>query len=40
MLYHSNEGKACVAIMKIVKTAEPDMTVEKDELDQNGREPV
>lgn len=39
LLYHSNEGKACVAIMKIVKTAEPDTTVEKDELTKAGENP-
>lgn len=39
LLYHSNEGKACVGIMKIVKTAEPDTTVEKDELTKDGSNP-
>ncbi|RYG61294.1 MAG: EVE domain-containing protein [Alphaproteobacteria bacterium] len=39
LLYHSNEGKACVAIMEIVKTAEPDKTVDKDELSKDGSNP-
>ncbi len=39
LLYHSNEGKACVAIMTIVKTAEPDKTIEKDELTKTGENP-
>lgn len=39
LLYHSNEGKACVGIMKIVKTAEPDATVQKDELTKDGSNP-
>ena len=39
LLYHSNEGKACVGIMKIMKTAEPDKTVEKDELTKDGSNP-
>ncbi len=39
LFYHSNEGKACVGIMEIVKTAEPDKTVEKDELAKDGSNP-
>jgi predicted RNA-binding protein with PUA-like domain len=39
LFYHSNEGKACVGIAKIVKTAEPDTTVEKDELTAKGENP-
>ncbi|RYG61429.1 MAG: EVE domain-containing protein [Alphaproteobacteria bacterium] len=39
LLYHSNEGKACVAIMEIVKTAEPDTSVDADELNKDGSNP-
>lgn len=39
LLYHSNEGKACVGIMKIIKTAEPDTTVTKDKLNKDGSNP-
>lgn len=39
LFYHSNEGKACVGIMKIVKTAEPDKTVTKDKLNKDGSNP-
>lgn len=39
LMYHSNEGKACVGIMTIVKTAEPDVTVEDDELTKDGSNP-
>jgi predicted RNA-binding protein with PUA-like domain len=39
LLYHSNEGKACVGIIKIVKTAEPDVTVTKDKLTKDGSNP-
>lgn len=39
LLYHSNEGKACVGIMKIVKTAEPDKTATVDELTKDGSNP-
>ena len=39
LLYHSNEGKACVGIMAIAKTFEPDATVEKDELTKDGSNP-
>lgn len=39
LFYHSNEGKACVGIMKVVKTAEPDRTVEKEELSKDGSNP-
>lgn len=38
-LYYSNEGKAVVATMKIVRTHEPDATVEKDELNKDGSNP-
>ncbi|MBI1308608.1 MAG: EVE domain-containing protein [Proteobacteria bacterium] len=39
LFYHSNEGKAVVGVMEIAKTAEPDMTVEKDELAKDGSNP-
>lgn len=39
LFYHSNEGLACVGIAKIVKTAEPDMTVEPDKLAKDGSNP-
>lgn len=39
LLYHSNEGKACVGVMKIVKTAEPDTTAGKDKLNKDGSNP-
>lgn len=39
LFYHSNQGKACVGIAKVVKTAEPDATVEKDELNAKGENP-
>lgn len=39
LLYHSNEGKACVGIMKIAKAFEPDKTVEPDELTKDGTNP-
>src|SRR5262245_22521392 len=38
-LYYSNEGKAVVAVMKVVKTHEADATVEKDELNKDGSNP-
>lgn len=38
-LYYSNDGKAVVAVMKVVKTAEPDTTVEKGELNKDGSNP-
>lgn len=39
LFYHSNDGKACVGIAKIIKAAEPDTTVEKDELNAKGENP-
>lgn len=39
LFYHSNIGKACVGIMKVVKTAEPDVTVTKDKLAKDGSNP-
>ncbi|PZP39495.1 MAG: EVE domain-containing protein [Pseudomonas fluorescens] len=39
LFYHSNEGKACVGIAKIVKTAEPDATVTEDKLAKDGSNP-
>lgn len=39
LFYHSNEGKACVGIAKIVKTAEPDVTVTEDKLAKDGSNP-
>lgn len=39
LFYHSNEGKACVGIVKVVKPAEPDKTVGKDKLAKNGSNP-
>jgi predicted RNA-binding protein with PUA-like domain len=37
--YHSNEGKACVGIVKIIQTATPDQTVQPDELKADGTNP-
>jgi predicted RNA-binding protein with PUA-like domain len=39
LFYHSNEGKECVGIAKIVGLAKPDETVEKDELNKDGSNP-
>jgi predicted RNA-binding protein with PUA-like domain len=39
LFYHSNEGKACVGIVKITHTATPDETVEPDELKKDGTNP-
>lgn len=39
LLYHSNEGKACVGIMKIVKGAEPDEKVTPEKLNKDGSNP-
>lgn len=39
LFYHSNEGKACVGIAKVVKTAEPDPTVTKAKLNKDGSNP-
>ena len=39
LFYHSNEGKACVGIMRVVKVAAPDPSVNKDELAKNGSNP-
>lgn len=39
LFYHSNEGLACVGIAKIVKTAEPDLTVKPDKLNKDGSNP-
>lgn len=39
LFYHSNEGKACVGIARIVKTAEPDITAGKDKLNKDGSNP-
>ena len=39
LFYHSNEGKACVGIAKVVKTAEPDVTVTKDKHNKDGSTP-
>jgi predicted RNA-binding protein with PUA-like domain len=39
LFYHSNEGKACVGIAKIVKTAEPDEKVTKAKLNKDGSNP-
>lgn len=37
--YHSNEGKACVGVMRISQTAHPDPTATADELTRNGENP-
>jgi len=39
LFYHSNEGLACVGIMQVVKTAEPDTTVGPDKLTKDGSNP-
>jgi predicted RNA-binding protein with PUA-like domain len=39
LFYHSNEGKACVGIMKIIQAASPDQTVAPDELSKDGTNP-
>lgn len=39
LLYHSNEGKAAVGVMKIVGEAKPDPTVPAGELAKDGSNP-
>jgi predicted RNA-binding protein with PUA-like domain len=39
LFYHSNEGKACVGVMKIIQAASPDQTVAHDELSKDGTNP-
>lgn len=39
LFYHSNEGKACVGIAKIVCAAEPDEKVTKAKLNKDGSNP-
>ena len=39
LFYHSNEGLACVGIMRIVKTAESDPSVAPDKLNKDGSNP-
>jgi predicted RNA-binding protein with PUA-like domain len=39
LFYHSNEGKACVGIMRITQAATPDPTAAPDELAKDGRNP-
>lgn len=39
LLYHSNEGKAAVGVMKVVGEARPDPTVQSDELAKDGSNP-
>ncbi|MCA3243693.1 MAG: EVE domain-containing protein [Alphaproteobacteria bacterium] len=39
LFYHSNEGKACVGVMRITQTATPDATVTDDELSKDGTNP-
>lgn len=39
LFYHSNEGKACVGVMRIAKAAEPDVTVTRDKLNKDGSNP-
>jgi predicted RNA-binding protein with PUA-like domain len=39
LLYHSNEGKACVGLMRITATAKPDPTVLPEELKTDGSNP-
>lgn len=39
LFYHSNEGKACVGIARIVATATPDPTATAADLTKNGTNP-
>lgn len=39
LFYHSNEGKACVGVAKVVKEAVPDPTTGADALTKDGRNP-
>lgn len=39
LFYHSNEGKACMGVVRVVKEAEPDVMVEDEELTKDGRNP-
>lgn len=39
LFYHSNEGKACVGVVRITQTATPDLTVLPDELNKAGANP-
>lgn len=39
LFYHSNEGKACVGVVRVTQTATPDPTVLPDELNKAGVNP-
>ncbi len=39
LFYHSNEGKACVGIMRITGPAVPDATAQPDALNKDGTNP-
>jgi predicted RNA-binding protein with PUA-like domain len=39
LFYHSNEGKACVGIMRISATAKPDPTAAAADLNKDGSNP-
>jgi predicted RNA-binding protein with PUA-like domain len=39
LFYHSNEGKACVGVMRIIGRAKPDPTTAPEELSADGSNP-